>query len=107
MSHVMRKQTLCICKNKDADQLGGNHKADLRLQFSPQNNSSTCYIQNFKPLAIFRACTACFVPDLVPNHIVGFLLKWLKFLSREDMVEYVNNCDFSYTLPSKVILIDN
>ena len=29
----MRKPTICICENKDADQLHGNHKADQHLCF--------------------------------------------------------------------------
>ena len=29
----MGKQTICICENKDADQLRGNCKADQRLCF--------------------------------------------------------------------------
>ena len=29
----MRKPTICICENKDADQLRGNRKADQRLCF--------------------------------------------------------------------------
>ena len=29
----MRKPTFCICENKDADQLRGNHEADQRLCF--------------------------------------------------------------------------
>ena len=33
MSHVMRKPTFCICKNKDADQLRGDREADQRLCF--------------------------------------------------------------------------
>ena len=33
MSRVMRKQTFCICENKDADQLRGNREADQRLCF--------------------------------------------------------------------------
>ena len=33
LSCVMRKQTFCICKNKDADQLHGNREADQRLCF--------------------------------------------------------------------------
>ena len=33
LSRVMRKQTFCICKNKDADQLRGNREADRRLSF--------------------------------------------------------------------------
>ena len=33
MSHVMRKPAFCICENKGADQLRGNHEADQRLCF--------------------------------------------------------------------------
>ena len=29
----MGKPIICICENKDADQLRGNHEADLRLCF--------------------------------------------------------------------------
>ena len=32
-SRVMRKPTICICENKDADQLRGNREADQRLCF--------------------------------------------------------------------------
>ena len=31
MSRVVRKLAICICKNKDADQLHGNREADQRL----------------------------------------------------------------------------
>ena len=33
MSRLMGKPTICICENKDADQLRGNHEADQRLCF--------------------------------------------------------------------------
>ena len=33
MSRVMSKPTICICENKDADQLRGHHEADQRLCF--------------------------------------------------------------------------
>ena len=33
MSPVMRKPAFCICKNKNADQLGSNREADQRLRF--------------------------------------------------------------------------
>ena len=33
LSCVMRKPDFCLCKNKDADQLRGNRKADQRLCF--------------------------------------------------------------------------
>ena len=34
MSRLARKPALCICENKDADQLRGNHEADQRLCFA-------------------------------------------------------------------------
>ena len=37
MSRDMRKQTFCICENKDADQLRGNREADQRLCFRYSN----------------------------------------------------------------------
>ena len=33
LSRITRKQTICICENKDADQLRGNREADQRLCF--------------------------------------------------------------------------
>ena len=33
VSHLMRKPTICIGENKDADQLRGNREADQRLCF--------------------------------------------------------------------------
>ena len=38
----MRKPTFCICENKGADQLRGNHATDQRLCF--------CYIDSLIPL---------------------------------------------------------
>ena len=33
ISSIMRKPTICMCENKDADQLRGNCKADQHLYF--------------------------------------------------------------------------
>ena len=35
----MRKQTICICENKDADQLRGSREADQRLCFRYLNST--------------------------------------------------------------------
>ena len=35
----MRKPAFCICENKDADQLRGNHEADQRLCFRYTDNT--------------------------------------------------------------------
>ena len=64
----MRRPYFCIYENKDADQLRGNREANQRLCFRYiDNNPSTSYIRNFKPLAIFCGSTARFVSDLVDN----------------------------------------
>ena len=34
----MRKQAFCICENKDADQLCGNHEAKTKTQISFQKH---------------------------------------------------------------------
>ena len=51
MSSVMRKPDICICENKDANQLHSNHSADQRICISLHRwyNSYTSYIRNFKP----------------------------------------------------------
>ena len=65
----MRKPVLCICENKDADQLHSHCAAEQRLCF--RYTDSTIPLlpksENFKPLAIFCGCTAWFVSDLVGN----------------------------------------
>ena len=65
----MRKPDFCICENKDADQLHSNREADQRLCFRYIDSTIPLFPQicNFKPLAIFIACTAWFVWDLVGN----------------------------------------
>ena len=65
----MRKPAFCICQNKDADQLCGNHTADQRLCFRYIDSTIPLLpkSKNSKPLAIFCGCTARFVLDLVGN----------------------------------------
>ena len=65
----MRKPDFCICENKDADQLRGNHEADQHLCFRYIDSTIPLLssLRNFKPLAIFCGCTARFVSDLVGN----------------------------------------
>ena len=79
MSCVMRKPTICICENKDADQVCGNREADQRLCFHYLDSTIPLH---FKPLAIPSSCTAWFVSDLIGIHIVGFLITRLKYKSR-------------------------
>ena len=67
----MRKQTFCICENKDADQLRGKREADQRLCFRYTDNIIPLLS---KPQAIFCSCTALFVSDQVGNQNICFLV---------------------------------
>ena len=85
----MGKPTICICENKDADQLRGNREADQRLCFRYSDSIVPLLLKSEKILALFCACTGRFVSNLFGNHIVGFptrrLILWrfmLYFLSR-------------------------
>ena len=51
MSRLMRKPTICICENKDADQLRGNREADQRLCFR-YSDSTIPPLLNSKILSI-------------------------------------------------------
>ena len=69
MSRVVENKAFCICENKVADQLRGNHEADQRLCFRYTDCTIPLLfkIQDFKPLAILCGCRAWFVWDLVGN----------------------------------------
>ena len=70
----MGKPTICICENKDADQLRGNREADQRLCFRYSDSTIPLLLKSeiSRFLALFCDCTGRFVSDLVENHIVGF-----------------------------------
>ena len=42
----MRKPTICICENKDADQLCGNREADQRLSFRYTDNTLSLLLKS-------------------------------------------------------------
>ena len=56
MSRVTRKPTICICENKDADQLRGNREADQRLCFGYIDSTipllSKSEISSLKPSSV-------------------------------------------------------
>ena len=78
----MRKQTFCICENKDADQLHDNREAYQRFYFHYIDSTIPLLfkIQDFKRLAIFYDCTAWFVSDLVKHQNVCFLMTRLMYI---------------------------
>ena len=64
MSRVNRKPDFCICENKDADQLRGNHEAPL---FSLNSTIPLLRKPEISSLFIFCGCIARFMSDLVGN----------------------------------------
>ena len=76
LSRVMRKPTICICENKDADQLRGNCEADQRLCFRYLDSTiplvAKSKISSFWPSSVGVQPGLC--QDLVRIHIVCFLV---------------------------------
>ena len=52
----MRKPTICICENKDTDQLCGNREADLRLCFHYTDSTISLLpkykFSSFEPISV-------------------------------------------------------
>ena len=76
----MSKQTICICGNKDADQLHGDREADQCLCFCHRDSTTISLLSKSnisKLLVFFCDDTDQFVSDLFKNHIVGLFMMWL------------------------------
>ena len=68
MSHVMRKQTFCICENKDADQLHGNREADpAPLLYPPRKRS-------LRGVYCFESVRDSVIPSFRDHFFIGFAL---------------------------------
>ena len=66
LSRCIKKSTICICENKDADQLYSNCTADQPLCFRYSDRTGLLrHIQSLKRLAFFCDSTDRFVLDLV------------------------------------------
>ena len=59
----MRKPAFCICENKDADQLRGNHEADQRLCFRYTDSTMPLLLQfeisGLKPSSVAAESGLC------------------------------------------------
>ena len=65
MSRVVRKPAFCICENKDADQLHGNHKADQRLCFR-YTDSTISLLPKYK-ISSLQPSSVAVQPGLCPT----------------------------------------
>ena len=84
MSRHVDKQTICICENKDTDQLRGNREADQRLCFRYTDSAiplkSKSKISSFQPSSMTVQASLC--QTWWGTQIVGFLMYRLKFHSQ-------------------------
>ena len=76
----MGKPTICIGKNKDADQLHREAEQRLCFRYTDSTILLLLKIRNFKLQALFCDCTGPFVSDRFGNHIVGFPTRRLNLL---------------------------
>ena len=73
LSRHIGKPTICLGKNKGADQLRSNCEADQRLCFRYSDSTAPLQLKSeIKILALFCDGTSRYVSDLFGNHIVGF-----------------------------------
>ena len=81
MSRVLRKPALCICENKDADQLSGNREADQRLCFRYTDSTipllSKSEISSLLPYSVIAQPSLCQTWSETPK--TGFLRTRLKY----------------------------
>ena len=73
LSRLIRKPTICICINKDADR-----EANQRLCFCYTDSTFILLLKSeISSFYCFCDCAARFLSDLFGNHIVGFPMMWL------------------------------
>ena len=118
LSRPMGKPTICICENKDADQLRGYCEADQRLCFHYRDSTipllSTYKISSFWPspvtvqAALFRTCLET---TLLVFPCIGFSMRQLKLLtihvlqySIHSVLLLVNNCWYLTGVACRVLL---
>ena len=98
----MRQPTICICENKDADQLRGNREADQRFCF--RYIDSTIPLLSKSEISRLLLSSVAVQPglsDQVGNQNIGFLmtrLKWLIIIYNQVSTYYhfPNRLPFSY-----------
>ena len=74
----MSNLEFCLCKNKDADQLCSNCRADQRLYFRFLDCTILLLnLSEISSLLLSYVAVQLGLLDLVGNHNVGFLMSWL------------------------------
>ena len=87
----MGKPTICICENKDADQLRSNCEGDQRLRFPYMDSAVSLLliseISSFKPASVTVQAGLCWTWS--KTQIVGFLVHRLIYFSCRYDIIYV------------------
>ena len=100
MSRDVRKPDFCICENKDADQLRGNHEADQRLCFR-YLDSAIPLLPTYKTSSLwpfFWGCAAWFVlgpgrkPQGPVSEVAAQMFSCSTQLSHEIYHSYTSKC---------------
>ena len=78
MSRIMRKPDFCLCKNKGADQLHSNCKADQRLCFRYSDSTTSLLPFKFLPFSVAVQAALCQTWSETPK--TGFLATRLIYL---------------------------
>ena len=92
LSCVMRKTDICICENKDADQLPGNREADQRLCF--RYTDSTIHllhkfeISSLWPSSVTVQPGLCRTWSETPK--TGFLTRLILLQLHRKLIELIN-----------------
>ena len=81
LSHRTRNPTICICENKDADQLCSNCTADHRLCFRYTDSTISLLLKS--EISSFQPASVTVQADLSQTwselQIVGFLMRRLNY----------------------------
>ena len=101
VSRLMGKPTICICENKDADQLRGNREADQRLCFRYTDNTLPLLfkseISSFQPASVTvqpDLCRTCSETTLLVflrggSSVVMFAIMFPKYVTRLHFYDYL------------------
>ena len=80
----MRKQTFWLSENKCGDQLCSDCTADQHLRFRYKDSTIPLLLKSI--ISSFCATTAWFVLDLFENHITGFFMTGLIYISTGSLI---------------------
>ena len=104
----MRKPDFCICENKDADQLRGNHEADQRLCFC-YTDSTILLLPKYEITSLYSCFVTvqpvCVGPGRKPRRLVfsqrgSYHLPMVKYLNILTSSHFaVNTLKFKQILP--------